>query len=78
MCEQGYITRDRASKELTGTKFSSNVKRLAKENEQLANALRPMLELKQQYGAKNIDDVLASAQDKITASSDELEEQDGI
>ena len=43
MAKNGWITRDRASKELTGTKFSNNVKRLQKENEQLVSALEPLL-----------------------------------
>lgn len=38
MVEQGFMTRDRATKELTGTKFSKNVKRLKTENEQLKEA----------------------------------------
>lgn len=38
MVGQGFITRDRAARELTGTKFSKNAKRLKLENEQLAEA----------------------------------------
>lgn len=38
MVASGYITRDRAARELTGTKYSRNVKRLRIENEQLAEA----------------------------------------
>lgn len=45
MVAEGFITRDRATRELTGTKFSKNVQKLARENEQMANALRPLLEL---------------------------------
>lgn len=41
----GYITRDRASRELTGTKFSQNVKKLRLENEQLVEANRSLREL---------------------------------
>ncbi len=44
---QGLITRDRASRELTGTKYSQNVKKLARENEQLANANKPIVQLEQ-------------------------------
>jgi lambda family phage portal protein len=44
MAKHGWITNDRSSKELTGTKFSTNVRRLAKENEQLANALKPLVD----------------------------------
>ena len=38
LIEMGGISRDLMSKELTGTKFSKNVKKLAKENEMLAEA----------------------------------------
>lgn len=41
----GHITHDRASRELTGTKFSQNVRKLKRENEQLVEANRPLLEL---------------------------------
>ncbi|HLU49129.1 MAG TPA: hypothetical protein VK116_13630, partial [Planctomycetota bacterium] len=41
----GAITRDRAARELTGTKFSKNVQRLARENQALADAMRPLVEL---------------------------------
>ena len=41
----GFITRDRASRELTGTKYSKNVQKLARENAQLAEANAPMAAL---------------------------------
>jgi len=44
LVEDGFITRDRASRELTGTKFSKNVKGLRRENEMLVEALAPMSE----------------------------------
>lgn len=40
--EEGFMTRDRASRELTGTKFSQNVKKLARENTMLATANEPL------------------------------------
>jgi len=45
LCAQGFISRDRAARETTGTKFSKNVKKLARENEALAAAQRPIKEL---------------------------------
>ncbi len=44
MVDEGFITRDRAARELTGMKYSKNVKQLAIENEQLADARRPLAE----------------------------------
>lgn len=42
---EGFITRDRASREVFGTKFSKNVQKLRRENEQLAEANAPMAAL---------------------------------
>ena len=55
LLSMGGITRDRMAKETTGTKFSKNVKKLRKENEQLAEAARPMLELKAEFGDEETD-----------------------
>jgi lambda family phage portal protein len=46
LVEQGFITRDRATRETTGTKFSKNVKQLERENKALADANKPIAELK--------------------------------
>jgi lambda family phage portal protein len=43
--EEGLMTRDRASRELTGTKFSRNVRELLRENEQLAKANEAIVKL---------------------------------
>lgn len=45
MCEQGFISRDRAARETTGTKFSKNVAKLARENAVLAESKRVLVEL---------------------------------
>jgi lambda family phage portal protein len=42
MVAEGFITRDRATRELTGTKFSKNIKKLARENVQVAEANAPI------------------------------------
>lgn len=44
MIKHGFITHDRASKELTGTKYSTNIKRLQKENEQKVQAAQPLID----------------------------------
>ena len=49
LIDLGLCTRDRASKEITGTKFSKNAKQLTRENEQLAETKRPMLELNAEF-----------------------------
>lgn len=45
LVEQGFISRDRASRETTGTKFSKNVQKLTRENLALAAAMKPIKEL---------------------------------
>jgi lambda family phage portal protein len=45
MIAQGLITRDRACREVTGMKFSKVVKQLRRENEALAHANAPLVEL---------------------------------
>lgn len=42
---EGFITRDRAAREVFGTKFSKNVQKLRRENEQLAEANAPIAAL---------------------------------
>lgn len=50
LIEMGACTRDRASRETTGTKYSRNVKKLKRENEQLLEAMRPLQEAQQMAG----------------------------
>lgn len=42
LVDEGFMTRDRAARELTGTKYSHNVKKQRRENEELARALEPL------------------------------------
>ncbi len=51
MIDAGLVTRDRASRELTGMKFSKVVQLLARENALLAAARRPLLELEAEMAA---------------------------
>lgn len=46
LIELGLITRDRAARETTGTKFSKNIKQLKRENTLVAEANKPIAELK--------------------------------
>ena len=56
---EGWITNDRASKELTGTKFEKNIKRIRAENQRKADAMRPILELKQEFGEEVVEEAMA-------------------
>lgn len=42
--EQGYSTKARSTRELTGMKYSRNIKQLLKENQQLAEAHKPLID----------------------------------
>lgn len=46
-----WSTNAREARGLTGTKYSQNVRIIRRENEQKAEALKPLAEFKQQYGA---------------------------
>jgi capsid protein len=49
----GNSTRAREARITTGTKFSKNVKRLKRENQLLADAMRPTLELEREFAGGN-------------------------
>ena len=51
-CKEGFNTRERATRELTGQKYSKVIRRLTKENEQLSAAMRPLLELEREFGRR--------------------------
>jgi lambda family phage portal protein len=59
MIAMGSITRARAARELTGTRFSKNVQQLRKENAQIAEANKPIAELEKPPAApplRSVDD----------------------
>lgn len=68
----GGITHDRMSRELTGTKFSQNVKKLRLENEALVRALEPLQKLDPKFlpASKPADNGGSDAQDNKSASDD--------
>lgn len=49
----GWITNARASRELTGTKFRRNIQKIKRENEMKADAMRPILAVKQEFNIKD-------------------------
>ncbi len=49
LVKNGWSTNAREARVTTGTKFTKNIKRLKRENEQLVEAMRPMLELKAEF-----------------------------
>jgi capsid protein len=61
----GYSTRARESRITTGTKFSKNVKRLKRENEQLAEAIRPRLEMEREFGTDQTTNAISALVDAV-------------
>ena len=55
---EGWSSNARESRTLTGTKFSHNMKRIKRENELKAEAMRPLAEFEQEFG-KPVDQVEA-------------------
>jgi capsid protein len=60
LVNEGWSTNSREARVTTGTRFSKNIKRLKKENEQKAEAARPLAEFQQEYGT-DVEEVLANA-----------------
>jgi hypothetical protein len=60
MVEAGWQTNARAARGMTGTSFDRNIRKLAKENRMKAEAMRPLLQLQQEFGAKNVADAFGS------------------
>ena len=49
LVQEGWSTNARESRQISGTKFSKNVNRLAKENRQKAELMRPILDVQKEY-----------------------------
>lgn len=50
LVSEGWITNDRTSRELTGTKYSKNIRRIKRENEMKVEAARVLLDLENEIG----------------------------
>lgn len=74
LVEGGFSTRAREARGTTGTKFSKNVKRLRKENAQLAEAMRPLLELKQEFGPEAVDSGLSALVAQVNGLSAQIDD----
>lgn len=70
LVELGLSTNAREARGTTGTKFSRNVKRLKRENQQLVEALRPLADFKAEFG----DDSSSPAAEAINMAVDNMAE----
>jgi len=68
LLSEGLSTRAKEARELTGTKYSKNVRKLIRENEELASAMRPLLEIKKEFGQQAAIDKTLSALDKAVVT----------
>lgn len=71
---EGWSTNARESRVTTGTKFSKNIKRLKRENQLKAEALRPLLEIEAEFGVEKTANALASLDDIAGAVADAMAE----
>jgi len=58
MVADGWTTNTRAARALTGTSYDRNIRKIAKENQMKADAIRPLLELEKEFGQKNVESVM--------------------
>lgn len=70
LLELGLTTRAREARQMTGTKFSKNVQKLTRENEQMVDMLRPILELKAEFGESQEDTGTPAGGDVLEALED--------
>jgi capsid protein len=71
MTNEGWTTNERASREISGTKFRKNIKRLKKENELKAEALAPLVEAQRALAGGEAP--VAEALDTLESAIDALE-----
>lgn len=74
LVDEGWSTNAQQSRMLTGTKFSSNMKRLRVEVQQKAELLRPILELQKEFGEENVNKILAMTGETFTAAHEDITE----
>jgi len=67
LIEEGWSTNAKESRNLTGTKFSKNIKRLKRENEQKAEMMRPILELQAEFGNTEDTETITALDDTVEA-----------
>ncbi len=54
MADNGYTTNSVASRQLSGSRFYSNIKRVERENKLKADAMRPTLQLEKDFGTEAV------------------------
>ncbi|MHC4646821.1 MAG: phage portal protein [Planctomycetota bacterium] len=62
MVAEGWTNNSRSARELTGTKFSKNMKRIRRENELKVEAARPLVEFQNEVGTNAANEALAQVE----------------
>lgn len=70
LVKNGWSTNASVARQMTGTRFASNIRKVARENQRIADAARPMLELIAQYGQPAVDDVMKTEAFRLHAVGD--------
>jgi len=65
LVSEGWSTNAKQARMLDGSKYSKNIKRLARENEQKAAAMRPLLELEQEFGSQETTAAINALDDAV-------------
>lgn len=74
LVEEGWSTNARESRITTGTKFSKNIKRLKRENEQKVEAMRPIAEFKKEFDSVEVDKITNLNKNSLEDINEMLEE----
>lgn len=59
MIAEGWSTNSNAARQMTGSRFESNIRKVARENAKIAASLRPELELRREFGDQAVETVKA-------------------
>lgn len=74
LVEEAWSTNAREARITTGTKFSHNIKRLKRENQQKADAARPLLELQQEFGPDRAAVTLQAIEETVQQAAEDARE----
>lgn len=70
LARNGWSNNAAISRQMTGSRFESNIRKVARENRKIADAMRPELELRREFGTEVVDIVKAQAGLKLVANGD--------
>ncbi|MCK5606832.1 phage portal protein, partial [Candidatus Pacearchaeota archaeon] len=74
MIEEGWTTRKKVTRELTGQSYDKVVKELESENKKLAKSIEPLLKLQAKYGSEAVDAAIATSGISGMSASGNIEE----